>query len=64
MKAKNPRGAGRKPASDPKDKIVLFVNRSIICGEENKRLDVKTDEYKEMYATFKNYLLEVANSKN
>lgn len=61
--ADNWKGAGRKPADDPKDKFTLFIERSFICGEENKRLDVNSDEYKKMYADFKQFLYDKAYGK-
>lgn len=45
--------AGRKVAQDPKDEVKIFINRSIICGIGNEKMDVKSEEYKEYLTEFK-----------
>lgn len=49
----NIKGAGRKPAEDPRDKFVLFIERSKFCGVGNEKMSPDSDEYKRLYANFK-----------
>jgi len=59
----NIKGAGRKPAEDPKDKFVLFIERSKFCGEENKRINPESEEYKKFYIDFKAKLYNFATNQ-
>lgn len=58
---KNPKGAGRKKTTDPKDRVILFIKRSLISGKDNPSIEKESTEYAEKLEQLKQEIYETIN---